>query len=763
MLRRLPVRTLAMRCTSTCAMALMPAVLAHAGDDAHPRLEPRAREQLVRIVETRGFTRGLPRKAMPSPDGSRVYFLRSGATDRLQQLYVYDVHRRTTGPFVSYERLAGAGTVSAREQARRERQRETESGITHYTVSRDGKRILIPYSGDVFLVDTHDGAIQRLTQTDVPEVDPSLSPDGSRVAFLRGPDLHVASVADGRTVQLTRSRLDGVRYGAAEFVAQEEMDRDHGYWWSPDSKWIALVEVDTRDVPTFDVPRLTDAVGRATSGPYPKAGDTNARVRLGVVSASGGALRWLDLGADFEYVARVDWAPDSKSLWVQTQPRDQRRLDVRRVALDGTTARLVLREEDPHWVNLHHNFHLLGDGERFVWSSERSGVRQVELVRSDGRRDRVLTSEDLNVDKLAHVDEEHGLVYFTAWQHEQPLAHHLYRVSLKGGGSRRVSDAPGWYEAAFHEQGHEMFVETFSDPKTPPRAYVRTRAGAQLGELPSSAAVVTAESRSPQPQFLRFETRDGVRLDVRVLRPEGPAAARSLPLVVYVYGGPHGQQVRQRWGGEREEIDRWLARHGFVVARIDGRGAWGRGHASEAIYAGRMGEHELRDQVDGVFALMEAMPEIDPQRVGMWGASYGGYVTLMALMRAGDVFRVGTAIAPVVDWHGYDTHYTERYLGLPADNPAGYEASSVLTYAAQLEGHLTLVHGASDDNVHMRESMLLVERLVELGKPFDLMVYPGTHMLQSVAERTHLYELVWRTFMEHLSAPVSRPETRAVR
>ncbi len=210
-------------------------------------------------------------------------------------------------------------------------------------------------------------------------------------------------------------------------------------------------------------------------------------------------------------------------------------------------------------------------------------------------------------------------------------------------------------------------------------------------------------------------------------------------------------------------IDRWLARHGYVVARIDGRGTWGRGHASETIYSERMGEHELRDQVDGVFALLDAMPEIDPERIGVWGASYGGYMTLMALMRAGDVFRVGASIAPVVDWHGYDTHYTERYLGRPTDNPEGYAASSVLSYTDQLEGHLTLVHGASDDNVHMRESMLLVEDLIKRGKQFDLMIYPGTHMIQSVAERTHLYELVWRTFAEHLSTPGPRPENNAIR
>jgi dipeptidyl-peptidase-4 len=711
-----------------------------------PQLEPQARAHLVHIIETRGFTRGLPRKPVPSPDGRRVYFLRSGPTDRMQQLYEFDVESGRTRVLVTPGQLAEVGTVSPREQARRERQRETEAGITAFQLSRDGARLLVPYAGDLFVVETANNTIRRLTRTDAAEVDAHESPDGKRVAFVRERDLFLMDIDGGEATALTRSSDDAIQFGAAEFVAQEELDRDTGHWWSPDSRHLALTEVDTRPIPPFAVPNLTHPEGAASVGPYPKPGDANARVRLGVVDVASGATRWFDLGEEVEYIARVNWDAQSGALWVQTLPRRQRSLDLHRIDLAAGTVRRVLREEDADWVNLHDNFHPLQSGSRFVWSSERSGKRNLEIASEDGERERILTPSDMNVRKLLHVDEERGLLYFTAWW-EDPRELHVYRVSLETGEVERLTQEPGWHEAFFHERGHDVYVESFSDESTPTRFRVRRSSGEELGELPSAAHVPMPQELGPRPEFVELTTPEGVRLDVRLVRPAGTGA---LPLVVYVYGGPHGQQARRRWGGERERFDAWMAQRGYAMARIDGRGAWGRGHDSERIYSGRMGEHELHDQVAGVRSLLEHVDVIDPNRVGIWGWSYGGYMTLMALMRAPEVFQVGVSVAPVVDWRGYDTGYTERYLGLPIENGPGYEASSVLTYASGLRGHLTLVHGASDDNVHMRESMILVQKLVELGKPFDLMIYPGTHMIQSVEERSHLYELIWRAFAENL-------------
>ncbi|MFN0151638.1 MAG: S9 family peptidase [bacterium] len=749
-----------------------------------PALSEEARVELERILSTRGFTRGLPAKPMPTPDGRRVFFLRSGATDRIQSLYVYDVAKRATQLFMTADGLGGSDAISKEEQARRERQRETERGITGFSLSDDGKTVLIPHAGDLFLADAATGASRGLTATPDAEIDAHLSPDGAHVAFVRGGGLVVLEIATGRETVVARSTEAGVEYGVAEHVAQEEMDRTTGHWWSPDSRRIAFTEVDTRGVPLFRVPDFSDPTSEGSVSPYPKAGDPNAIVRLGVATIArapsdvekdararvgawerGGAaataaaegVTWLDIGADTEYLARVDWSPDSRALWVQTQPRSQKRLDLRRIDLESRMSDVVLSEEDPDWVNLHDAFFVLKRGDRFLWASERSGHRHLEIVGADGVRERALTSGEWDVMRVVHVDESNRDVTFIGTM-EGVLERHVYRVSLSGGAVRKLSTEPGWHDAHFNARCHGVFVETWENETTPPKYRVRRRGGSLEGELPSEAAIPDAAEIAPESQLIHTTTPVGVTLDMRVTAPEGRLPGDKRPLIVYVYGGPGAQQVARKWPGERGLVDAWLARRGFIVARIDGRGVAGRGHDSERIYSLRMGEEELQDQVAGVHALMRALPEIDASRVGIWGWSYGGYMTLMAMMRAHDTFAAGVSIAPVVDWRGYDTHYTERYLGLPSENAAGYDSSSILTCADDLEGHLTLVHGTGDDNVHFRESMILVNRLVESGKDFRLMVYPGTHMMETLAERMHIYTLVWRTFVEQFGrAPEAQP------
>ena len=728
-----------------------------------------ARAELERIIETRGFTRGLPTKPMPAPDGKHVYFLRSGPTDRFQSLYAFDVATATTKLLVSPDGLGATGEISKEEQARRERMRETERGITTFTISDDSKSILIPYSGDIYVADAMTGASKRLTNTtQAAEIDPHLSPDRKWVAFVVNTNLIVLNVDDGtQRVIAARSPLRGIAYGVAEFIAQEEMDRSTGHWWSPDSRRIAFTEVDARAVPMFRVPDFNDPTGEGSETPYPKAGDPNAKVRLGVVDVlevpveeqgtwGGGpdgsrSISWFDLG-DIEYLARVDWALDSQSLWVQTQPRSQKSLDLQRVVFNQRTP--ILTEEDPDWVNLHDTFRLLDDGEHFLWSSEHTGHRHLEVVRADGTRERTLTSGEWDVVSVVHVDDKRGDVTFVGTK-DGVVERHLYRVPLKGGDVTKLTSEPGWHGAAFHRLCNDVYVESFDDEKTPTKQRVRRRDGKLVGELPSEAIVPSAEEIGPESQIISTRTDRGIELAMRVTSPENRLPGQTRPLIVYVYGGPGAQQVARRWPGERGLVDAWLARRGFVTARIDGRGVVGRGHDSERVYSGRMGEVELQDQLVGVRTLFRSLPEIDSTRVGIWGASYGGYMTLMAMFRAGDVFDAGVSIAPVVDWRGYDTHYTERYLGLPSENKEGYDVSSTLTYADSLKGHLTLVHGTGDDNVHFRESMLLVNKLVESGKDFSLMVYPGTHMMESLEERMHLYTLLWRTFMQKLAR---RPE-----
>lgn len=706
-------------------------------------LTPEARQRLERLITTRGFTRGIPRNAMPSPDGKHVYFLRSGPQDQFQQLLVFDVATGRTRELVTTNALGGTGTLSKEEQARRERQRQTERGITAFQLSDDGTLVLIPYSGDLYVVDAVRGTPRRLTSTPAAEIDPHLSPNGRWISFVRGDDLLALEIATGHETVVAHSDTPGLAYGVAEFVAQEEMDRFTGHWWSPDSNWLAFTSVDTRDVPTFRVPDFTDPSGEGNVAPYPKAGDPNAVVRLHAFRLGSGAFRMLDLGDDWEYLARVQWAPGSDALVVETQPRDQRRVDVRRCSLEGGRTTTLWQETASDWVNLHDNLRVLSGGRGMLWSSERTGHMHLEVV--DGTARRALTSGDWDVTGVLDVDEERGLVTF-AGNREGTTEQHVYSVPLGGGTPTRLTEETGWHEGVFHRLGHDVWVETLSREDTPPRLRVRGPGARVLGQLPSVAVVPTADDLAPTPVFEQLKGAGAEALEVRLVLPRQAPGSAKLPLVVYVYGGPGAQQVRRAWPGERGLFDGWLASQGFAVARIDGRGVRARGHASEGIFAGQLGQAELDDQVAGVRALCARHPEIDAARVGIWGWSYGGYMTLMALARAGGTFRTGVAVAPVVDWRGYDTHYTERFLKRPQDNAAGYEKSSILTHAGHIEGRLTLVHGTSDDNVHFRESMQLVQQLIDQGLMFDLMVYPGTHMIESLPERTHLYELVWRAF-----------------
>ena len=712
---------------------------------AQPELDAAATADLERLIVTRGFTRGLPRDPMPSPDGAYVYFLQSGPEDQRQELHRFEVATGATRPFVTLAALGGEAALSAEEQALRERERQTERGITRFEVARDGSVLLVPYSGDLFIVDAATGGVRRLTQTPAPELDAKLSRDAQWISCVRGNDLIELKVATGAETILAHSGNEDISYGAAEFIAQEEMDRRTGHWWSPDGSKLALTEVNTTRVPRFRLPDFDDPTGEGSTSPYPKAGDPNAVVRLGIVATSGGPIHWLDLGTEAEYLARVSWSPDGRALWVQTQPRTQERLVLQCFDAATGAGRNVHVEADSDWVNLHDDFHLFETGDRFLWTSERTGHAHLELRGADGRLIRALTSGDWDVTRVAHVDEKRGQIYFTGTK-DGVVEQHLYRVSVAGGTIERLTLESGWHEPAFHPQGDDVWVVNRSDSRTPPRFDV-VRRGKKQGTLPSAAKLPPDLGKL---ELLHLETASGVPLEVRIAWPANVPPGTRLPLVVYVYGGPGAQQVRNAWLGERGVFDAWLAARGFAVARIDGRGIRPRGHASERIFARRMGLHEVDDQTAGVQALQERFPQLDPERTGIWGWSYGGYATLMALCRAPETFEAGVSVAPVVDWRGYDTHYTERYLDLPSTNSKGYDASSVVTYVPGMRGYLALVHGATDDNVHFRESMRLVRSLVEHGKRFDVMVYPGTHMIESLPERSHLYRLVWRTFVERL-------------
>jgi len=687
-----------------------------------------------------------------SPDGRRVTYLRpKDENDELLDLWAYELATGTHGPLVRAEDLVSPDElqVSEQEQARRERMRIRQSGIVDYDWSEKGNRLLFPLGGALYVYVLEAGHGQRVRRLVGPEqgvFDPKFSPDGERVAFVRDGNLYLVDVDSGDTRRLTTDGGGVVQNGAAEFVAQEEMDRHTGFWWSPDGKHIAYTQIDESLVPLVQRPAYYADRVEVVEQRYPAAGEANATVRVGVVSTDGCDTVWMDTGEETDiYVARVDWLPDGQSLAIQVQSRDQKTLELVRCDIATGQATLLLCETGKQWVELHDDLRFLESGE-FVWASERSGFKHLYLYDLDGHLIRALTAGNWPVDRVSGVDEEHRVVFFEGWI-GSPLERHLYRVSLEGGEIGQVTVEAGWHEAVLASDC-AYYLDTHSTVLAPPRVLLRAVTGEHVAVLEANVLPERDAYGWVMPELVTLEAADGMELYGRVTRPYPFDPEERYPAVIKVYGGPHAQTVRDGWDASMQA--QLLVHAGFVVFELDNRGMGRRGHAFAAALHRHMGGVEVADQLVGVDYL-RSLPYVDGQRIGVFGWSYGGYMALMCMLQAPEVFRAGVAVAPVTDWALYDTHYTERYMGYPEEDSEGYERSKVVTYAEQLQGKLLLVHGMADDNVLFQHSVLLMDALQQASIPFEMMVYPGKkHGINGKPARIHLFNIIVAHLRRHL-------------
>jgi dipeptidyl-peptidase-4 len=480
-----------------------------------------------------------------------------------------------------------------------------------------------------------------------------------------------------------------------------------------------------------------DALGDAAQEDhrYPFVGQVNARVRLGVVPAAGGETVWMNLGENPDlYLARVAWWPDGR-LVVQIENRAQTVLRV--VAFDPATGAptLLWEETQAVWINLHDMLKPLRDG-RFIWASERSGFMHLYLHDAGGRPLHAITEGDWMVESVAGVDEERALVYLTGTR-DGPLEAHLYAVPLAGGAPKRLTPAPGTHQVVL-DHGKRRFIDTRSDLDQPPVTHLCSledgRPRVALYDRPDDR--VAALDLTP-PEIVTVRSRDGETLYGALYRPVGDAPG-PYPVVVSVYGGPHAQRVSRAWSMTVDLRAQYLRRRGVLVFKLDNRGSARRGLAFEGAIKHNLGDVEVRDQVAGLRWLVD-QGLADPDRVGVMGWSYGGYVALMCLARAPSHFKAAVAGAPVTHWDGYDTHYTERYMGLPAENSEGYEVSSVMAHVDDIRGRLLLVHGLIDENVHFRHTARLINALIRARKDYDLLLFPDErHMPRGLADRVYM-------------------------
>ncbi|KAF1723700.1 MAG: S9 family peptidase [Pseudoxanthomonas sp.] len=692
-------------------------------------------------------------KPQVAPDGSRVTFLRGKDRDRNRlDLWEYDIASGQTRLLVdSSVVLPGEEVLSDEEKARRERQRIAAlSGIVDYQWSPDGKALLFPLGGELYFYDlTKSGrdAVRKLTNGGGFATDPKISPKGGFVSFIRDRNLWVIDLASGKEVQLTRDGSDTIGNGVAEFVADEEMDRHTGYWWAPDDAAIAFARIDETPVPVqkrYEVyPDRTEVVEQR----YPAAGDHNVLVQLGVIAPKTGARpRWIDLGKGPDiYLARVDWR-DPQRLTFQRQSRDQKKLELIETTLTNGTQRTLVTETSTTWVPLHNDLRFLKDG-RFLWSSERSGFEHLYVASEDGSTLTALTQGEWIVDGLLAIDEAAGLAYVSGTRDGATEAH-VYAVPLSGGEPRRLTQAPGMHAATFARNA-SVFVDSWSSDTTLPQIELFKADGTKLATLlvndVSDATHPYAKYRAAhQPTaYGTLTAADGTTpLHYSLIKPAGFDPKKQYPVVVFVYGGPAAQTVTRAWPGRSDSFfNQYLAQQGYVVFSLDNRGTPRRGAAfGGALYA-KQGTVEVDDQLRGV-AWLKSQAFVDPARIGVYGWSNGGYMTLMLLAKHDEAYACGVAGAPVTDWALYDTHYTERYMDLPKANEAGYREASVFTHVDGIgAGKLLLIHGMADDNVLFTNSTKLMSELQRRGTPFELMTYPGAKHGLRGSDLLHRYRL----------------------
>jgi dipeptidyl-peptidase-4 len=697
-----------------------------------------------------------------SPDGSRVTFLRGKDEDYLQQdLWSYDLASGTTSMLVDSRTLySGDENLSDEEKARRERQRISGKGIIEYYWSEDGQALIFPVNGDLYHYDLSakpDQATRRLTRTDAFETDVRFSPSGNYISFVREQNLYVIDLATGNEKAMSSDGGGQIKNGMAEFVAQEEMGRYTGYWWSDDDRHIAFARVDESPVNIEKRYEIDADSFTVFEQRYPRTGTANVKVTLGVVEVSSGKTSWLDLGDEEDiYLVRVGWLPDNETVAFQRMDRSQHQLDLLFGSIETGSSRTILSETSDTWINLHDNLSFLKQSDHFIWSSERSGYNHLYLYDLEGNLQHQLTGGEWVVGELKGVDEERELVYFDGFA-SNTFEKHLYSTPLNGkssGDVRKITRQQGWHNVKL-ARDYKNYVDNFSTISSPPQVSLNDSEGnfvtwLEENRLDKSHPYHPYLESHSAPEFGKIPAVDGQMLDYMIIKPVGFDPKKRYPVVLSPYGGPHGHEVRRSWDGGWNQV---LAAAGYVVFILDNRGSYHRGKAFEEVIYREMGKVEVIDQITGVEYLKQ-LPYVDPEKIGIFGWSYGGYMALMTQFKNPEIIRAAVAVAPVTQWELYDTFYTERYLDRPQDNPEGYLSSSVFPYIQQQTNPLLVIHGMADDNVLFLNSTKLFKTLQDKGIAFEMMTYPGAkHGISGKETRKHLFNTILSFLDRNLKNP----------
>ncbi|MFC3031133.1 DPP IV N-terminal domain-containing protein [Pseudoalteromonas fenneropenaei] len=713
--------------------------------------------ELKRIFDSPSLA-GKAAKALKfSPDGTRVTYLQGKAEDQNRfDLWEYNLKDNTNRLLVDSQALyAGKEELSDEEKARRERQRIYGRGILEYKWSNDGKALLFPLNGDLYFYELASGKSRKLTNTEAFETDARFSPKDQYVSFIREQNLYAIELSSGKEMQLSKDGGGTIKNGMAEFVAQEEMGRMTGYWWSGDEQQIAFTRIDESPVKEAIRNEIYAEEVKLFNQRYPFTGTNNVNIELGVVKLNNQQISWIDLGKDKDiYIARGQWLNDDQTFSYQWQNRSQQQLELRFYNTETQTQQVAITETSKTWINLHNDLYFLKDKKHFIWASERDGFKHLYLYRTNGELIRQITQGEWVVDSIKGVDEKQGIVYF-AGRADTPLENHLYSVSLfKQGEIKRITELGSNHDVVVAKD-NRTFIDNASAVNRPNAVALRKVNGEfvtwmEENKLDDSHPLTPYLKDLPEPQYGTLTAEDGQTLYYRLFQPAQLQPGKKYPVIVNVYGGPHAQRVTNSWRSKNLYFQ-YMVQQGYLVFQLDNRGSYNRGKKFEDAIYKHLGVVEVADQIKGV-EYLRSLPHVDPERIGIYGHSYGGYMALMTMFKAGDYFKAGVSGAPVTDWALYDTHYTERYLGHPADNAKGYEASAVFPYVQNLKGPLMIYHGMADDNVLFTHATKLFKTLQDEVKPFEMMTYPGSkHSLNGKSVQTHLHQTITDFFNRHFA------------
>jgi dipeptidyl-peptidase-4 len=692
-----------------------------------------------------------------SPDGSKLTYIQHGASGEQESLYYFDPASGKSAQFIAADKLAALIPSTSKLKDDRQRENRARFGVADYQWAPNSKSLLFDALGQLWIFDVAAGKGRQLTEAKEPSSDPKFSPDGKFLSYLRGHNLYARRIAGGAEIALTSGNDANLLNGEVDWLYSEELDVSSNYFWSPDARQILFLQMNEAAVPQYPIVNWIPTHPETDQERYPKAGDPNPTVKLMLTGMDGNAKE-INLGVKGQfYIPRFGWVRPGLA-WAMVLNRLQNEQDLYLIDTGSGKCRRVLREMDRNYIELHvtmgHGEHeglrFLDSGNEFLWLSWRDGFTHfylysfdnAEPLGSDAKLERQLEKGAYEVNNLLGVDETKGIVYLEANKGDD-RQEHLFAVPLAGGEAVPVTRQPGVHTVSMTRNA-KYFVDTYSTLTESAKMQI-CEVGGSCSEVWSSHTWDGYDTLTPQ--FVDFRAEDGQVLHGVLLMPPTGVATEvngKVPLILNPYGGPHGQSVRDN-SRSVDAFDQVLAHHGFAILKVDNRGMGNRGRNFAMPTFHHLGEVELRDNLAALDQALAQFPRLDGMRLGWWGWSYGGSMTAYALTHS-ERFKAGVSVSPVTDWHNYDSTYTERYMGLPSDHAQEYETTSIVRSASKLKGRLLLVHGTSDDNVHMQNSIQFIDAMINAERPFDLQIYPGkTHGIAGPQARTHLFDrMLWQ-------------------